>query len=78
MDHVLIMGHGIFMASAKIMTSKDFCYIRNNLWYRVNGPALSSHEGQSWAWYIDGKPHRYYGPMNSNGFWYVNGERVKK
>lgn len=77
MVHAILMGHGISMASAEIMMNNVCGYMKNNLWYRVNGPALSSPDGRAWAWYIDGKPHRYYGPMNTKGNWYVNGKRVK-
>ena len=29
-----------------------------------------------WQWYIDNVCHRYYGPQDSRGNWYIHGKRI--
>lgn len=44
--------------------------------HRVNGPACiskKSHRWWSWWWY----KHRYYGPQNATGWWFIKHKMVK-
>jgi hypothetical protein len=45
----------------------------------ANGPTVSWNDG-SWSWYLDGYPHRYYGPQKSYVLyrnWYIHGIEIK-
>ena len=53
----------------------------NKALHRANGPALifndSVFNDSDWDWYLFGKWHRYYGPADSNGTWFIHHVRVK-
>jgi hypothetical protein len=51
-------------------------YELNGLLHRANGPAVEWVNG-SWAWYLKGVGHRYYGPAWSNDRWNIRGGHVK-
>jgi hypothetical protein len=40
--------------------------------HRANGPAITWQYGD-WAWYLNGKDHRYYGPANTYQEWWIHG-----
>ena len=44
--------------------------------HRVNGPARNWN-GEVWFWALNGKGHRYYGPQNNGGTWWLHGKRIK-
>lgn len=48
----------------------------NNASHRVNGPAVLFNNSE-WDWYLFGKWHRYYGPSDSSGNWFIHNVRVK-
>lgn len=45
--------------------------------HKSNGPARIWHDGD-WAWYLNGKDHRYYGPTCSFlTDWEIHGVKIK-
>jgi hypothetical protein len=44
--------------------------------HRTNGSARI--EGNQWEWFLHGKYHRYYGPEDSRGNWFIHGDAIKK
>ena len=42
----------------------------------VNGPAIKIGD-EYWYWFIDGKPHRYYGRASNDSTWWIHGVQVK-
>lgn len=44
--------------------------------HRPNGPAVIFTAGH-WMWHLFGYYHRYYGPQNAKGGWWIHGDMVK-
>jgi hypothetical protein len=45
--------------------------------HRPNGPAVEWFEENTWDWYLFGECHRYYGPQDHTGGWWLYGGFVK-
>jgi hypothetical protein len=52
-------------------------YTLNDTTHRPNGPALIYIYSNDWHWVSLGKFHRYYGPSNSYGGWWIHNEVIK-
>jgi hypothetical protein len=52
-----------------------FEYRKDGKLHRVNGPAW--YDKGSWAWFLNDKWHRYYGPQDNDSEWWVHGIMVK-
>lgn len=57
-------------------------YLKNGLLHRANGPAYHYSStawwgAEEWCWYLDGYPHRYYGPCDHMGEWYIKNTFIK-
>lgn len=60
-------------------------YLKDGLNHRPNGPA-SYYTDNYWFWYLNGIPHRYYGPATAHGrkgidpqqleIWRIHGETI--
>lgn len=51
-------------------------YSKDGMYCRLNGPAKMWDDGLE-SWYLDGRRHRYYGPQNKKGVWFVRDHRIK-
>jgi hypothetical protein len=54
-------------------------YLKNGVNHNPSGPA-SYYTKDTWFWYLNGKPHRYYGPAAStriDTLWRIHGEVLK-
>lgn len=51
-------------------------YRVNGVTHRTNGPAFEYTDG-AWDWLLYDKWHRYYGPGDNWGEWWIHGEMVK-
>jgi hypothetical protein len=54
-------------------------YFGTEYWYdhnlhRTDGPAVFWLD--EFVWYLHGKQHRYYGPADHMGEWYIHGEFI--
>ena len=49
---------------------------KKGLPHLVNSPAIIWDDGV-WDWLLDGKQHRYYGPQNNYGNWWIHQLRIK-
>lgn len=45
-------------------------------YHRTNGPAVEWKDGD-WGWMLHDRNHRYYGPQNNNGDWFLNMRFIK-
>ena len=60
-------------------------YLVDGLLHRVNGPAYNysnttcwwRHDDDQWCWYSKGYPHRYYGPCDHMGEWWIHNKFIK-
>lgn len=43
----------------------------NGMLHRPNGPAIIWNDGD-WGWNLFGLWHRYYGPRDESGDWYIH------
>ena len=51
-------------------------YIKDGMYHRANGPAFEGSGG--WHWWLNDRPHRYYGSRSSYiGEWWIHGEMIK-
>ena len=50
---------------------------RHRFFHKPNAPLWLSDDGDDWGWMLHGNWHRYYGPQNNNGSWYLEGEYLK-
>lgn len=69
---------GIFMGSIlKMIEQIEFSdrieYQKDGLVHRTNGPARIYQRSGGWGWVLFDKRHRYYGPQNVNGVWWLYG-----
>jgi hypothetical protein len=55
-----------------VLPRKEKEYYRDGDYHRVNGPAIYWDDGD-WSWWLYGQCHRYYGPANIRGAWYIHG-----
>jgi hypothetical protein len=54
-------------------------YDADTVQHRSNGPAVYWEKSREWMWFwfLHGKRHRYYGPSNDDGEWYLHGKKIK-
>lgn len=45
--------------------------------HRADGPAIIWQNIGEWAWSLYGYAHRYYGPRNVYGGWFIHGDKIK-
>jgi hypothetical protein len=45
-------------------------------WHNTNGPILWEN-GNRWEWWLFDGYHRYYGPQDSDGKWFLHNKRIK-
>ena len=45
--------------------------------HRSNGHAVFWENTKTLMWFLHGKRHRYYGPSDDAGEWYLNGGKIK-
>jgi hypothetical protein len=51
-------------------------YIKDGMYHRANGPAMWHRNGG--CWWLNDKPHRYYGARSSYIVeWWIHGEMIK-
>lgn len=55
----------------------NITYLRDRDYHKTNGPAVAHPRTKSWDWFLFDNWHRYYGPQNNKGNWFLYGERVK-
>lgn len=61
----------------EIITRSDCVeYYKDDIIHRSNGPARIWNDGVG-GWYINGEYHRYYGPQDIDGSWWLHGIRIK-
>lgn len=62
----------------KVVLNDRVRYVReDDILHRTNGPAVIWNAGQA-SWFLYGKRHRYYGPMNNFvGQWFIHDENIK-
>jgi hypothetical protein len=51
----------------------------DGVYHRVNGPSAYDFDDTTdyWGWHLFGSAHRYYGPADENGDWWIHGEFIK-
>lgn len=59
-----------------IPTRYPIIKFKNGKVHCANGPAKVWDEGD-WHWYLYGKWHRYYGPIDNDGDWWIDNEFIK-
>ena len=64
MIHKQVTPHGV-----EYLNEEDFHH-------RVNGPALEWDDGD-WCWMLNGDSHRYYGPADCMGEWFIHDKFIK-
>lgn len=52
-------------------------YQLNDKLHRPNGPAVEWPKFGHWDWYFNDEWHRYYGPQEDSGEWWVHDTHVK-
>jgi hypothetical protein len=61
----------------RILTNLDNVeYYKDDVIHRTNGPARTWFDGVE-AWYLFGEYHRYYGPQDVDGSWWLHGDQIK-
>ena len=53
-----------------------YYYNDNKQRHRATSPAIV-WSGGAWSWWLHGYPHRYYGPADNNGYWWLQGARLR-
>jgi hypothetical protein len=51
-------------------------YYHYDVIHRTNGPARKWNDGVE-AWFLFGEYHRYYGPQDVDGSWWLHGNLIK-
>ena len=62
----------------KITRTEHYIYYQSDEGYfhRPNGPAIINENG-TWAWWLFGGYHRYYGSPVGNENWYIHVGKIK-
>lgn len=60
-----------------VKTNNGVEYQLNGSLHRPNGPACVVMGKNDWDWALYGSWHRYYGPADETGTWWIHGEITK-
>ena len=55
---------------------KSDIFFNEGVLHKANGPSRIWGDGV-WDWWLHGERHRYYGPAQCIGCWYIHGDMIK-